>query len=117
MTELNETKKTWFQIKPRLIECDYIGYCNRPVVFCNEGFDLKDVKHITSVFYVAPLLYKLTVKLYGGDEIVFDFERKAEALAAQRELQRAWTATGEFTITNNDGLDEKAIEQTYMELK
>lgn len=96
--DINENKKTYFQIRPAVSnEWDY----DRRVMYCNECFSLGDIQRITSVYMIAPLLYQFKVYLnsdYTSDDVIsFDFDRKAEALAAQRELARAYTKTGEFS--------------------
>lgn len=96
--DINENKKTYFQIRPNN---DNFWDYNVPVMFCNEAFSIGDIERITAVYMIAPLLYQFKVYLnkqaVSDDVITFDFDRKAEALTAQRELARAYTKSGEYS--------------------
>lgn len=95
--------KTFFQIPPD-ISRDHDFWPSR-VVFMDKGFDINDIKYISSVDTIWELWFQFSVELYDGTKLFFDFKRKADCLMAQRELFRAWTRTGEFAYENNEDLD------------
>lgn len=95
--------KTFFQIRPT-----HYNY-GRPIMFCNQGFRLEDIKLISEPVMSGKLSYKFFVYIgYTEDfKLEFEFEKKTDCVIAQRELCRAWTRTGEFEIkTGEDNASE-----------
>lgn len=73
-----------------------------PCVFCDHGFDIATLHRVTEVYMESKLRYVFYVYFSSTDKIELTFERKLEAIAAQRELLRAWTQTGEFAPQENE---------------
>lgn len=89
--------KSYFLIKPQ-----WFSEYNAPCVFCNHGIDLANIYHVTEPYMETRLKYVFFVYLNSTYKIELQFERKLEAVAAQRELLRAWTRTGEFAPQENE---------------
>lgn len=111
---MNETRSTFFQIKPSTKKNDYSLFCVRDrVVFMNDAFDLDDVKYITAVYKTGTMSFLFDVKV--EDKVfTYDFERQAVALKAQRELTRAWCKSGEYEYVEekSEGSTEHNMERT-----
>lgn len=94
--------KTFFQISPKKQQCSrsagYFDGTTERVMFMNQCFDLDDISLITECVQVGELWYQFKVHTgYSENRVLdFDFKRKQDCLAAQEELARAWTRTGEF---------------------
>lgn len=100
---MNEQDSNFFQIPPRwhVDEYDQLCYESR-CMFMGECFNLRDIAHVDTVRFEGPQMYKFRVFLgrYNeGDKILdFPFVQKATALKASRELARAYTETGEYSL-------------------
>jgi hypothetical protein len=94
---LNEKGYTSFQIKPSI----KVKYDGRRCMFRNDAFSLENVTHISAVGTLGGMNYfDFNVELERYDQenkiLTYQFPTKSDALRAQRELCRAWTATEEF---------------------
>lgn len=84
--------QTFFQIPPPKDDLP------RYVMFIDRCFDLDSIQIITEPVFVRDLHYQFSVITGYSDEHkhVYEFKRKQDCVAAQKELARAWTRTGEY---------------------
>lgn len=106
---MNEIETTYFQIPPRHGVHRWDG---RAVTFMNDTFDLDDVNFISSVQAYGGGIqhYYFTIHFSGESkrELRYDFANKSQAIKAQRQLSRAFTATGEYEFIKEESTDTKA---------
>lgn len=98
--------KTFFQISPKNKQGPVFYDTANRVMFMGQCFDLDDISLITECVQVGELWYQFKVHTgYANSRVLeFDFKRKQDCLAAQEELARAWTRTGEF-VYEDENLD------------
>lgn len=106
--------RTFFQISPKPVRGHAFEDTSNRIVFMNQGFDLDDISLITECVQVGELWYQFKVHTgYSESRVLeFDFKRKQDCLAAQEELARAWTRTGEFKYDSDEDLDAGESSRT-----
>lgn len=116
---MNEQDSNFFQIPPRwcVDEYDHLHYETR-CMFMGECFDIRGIGHIDTIRFEGPQMYKFKVflNIYNKDPKVLDFPfvQKATALKASRELARAYTETGEYSLEH---YKKDKPQQTETELR
>ena len=100
---MNEQDSNFFQIPPRWYVDEYDQVCyESKCMFMGECFNIRNIFHVDTVRFEGPQMYKFRVYLswYDHSEKVLDFPfvQKATALKASRELARAYTETGEYSL-------------------